>query len=334
MCNTNNSTEAERSAMWANDIVFCPQMDFGNGVLSSAAIVDKMIGALFPECMRDILLKRYEKMAANSPKNVTTVSDWSQNRIFCSIADANKYKDMLLEVKQELFSGHREDELAGRWRDILDCPCVGHDLPVWLVRKDIVNPPRVMILSQDPLRKGHGMGKLTISSPWALHSSLYRRKINNDLVFKVIEIMLARGVALYLTDYKKIFLPSPQCTQCCKGCIGNRSGNTPTPRRVYSEFSNAYAELVGEECGLFQPDLIVAFGCKAAAMFRKLDRISEFKSVRHLQRIHPGRWRYLSKTESDNLLRKENVQTKMDYYVKIIIRELDKVRLRAINTSR
>lgn len=334
MCNTNNSTEAVRSAMWANDIVFCPQMDFVNGVLSSAAIVDKMIGALFPECMRDILLKRYERMAANSQKNATTVSDWSQNRVFCSIADVNKYKDMLLEVKQELFSGHREDELAGRWRDILDYPCVGHDLPVWLFRRDIGNPPRVMILSQDPLRKGHGRGNLTISSPWALHSPLYRKKTKNDLVFNVIEILLERGVALYLTDYKKIFLPSQQCTQCCKGCIGKRSGNTPTPRRVYLAFSKIYAELVREECRLFHPDLIVAFGCKAAAMFRKLDRISEFKSVRHLPRIHPGRWRFLSKTESDNLLRKENVQTKTDYYVESIMRELDNVRLRNSNASR
>lgn len=269
-------------------------------------------------------------MSSNFTKKATKVSDWSQNSDVCSIANANKYKDMLLEVNQVLFK--RNPKLAKRWNDILDYPCVGHDLPVWLVRKGQENPPRVMILSQDPLRKGLGRGKLTISSPWALHSPEYRQKISHDLVFKVFEALLADGVEIYLTDYRKIFLPRPSHTRCCKACIGKLSANVPTPRRVSSGFDEVYQKLVKEECSLFQPEMIVAFGSQAKTLFRKMENLSESQSVQYLERIHPGRWRFLSREQSDAYLRKDNVQTKLDYYVKIIKSELDKVRLH--NASR
>ena len=325
------SKNHETSFDWS-EVKFCPRMKLGQDVLSIDTIVNKTIRTLFPECMRDILLKRYERMSANCTKTLTNVSDWSQNNDACSIANANKYKDMLLEVKQRLFEQYPNDELAKRWNDILDYPCVGHDLPVWLVRKGQENPPRVMILSQDPLRKGLGRGKLTISSPWALHSPEYRQKISHDLVFKVFEALLADGVEIYLTDYKKIFLPRPSHTQCCKACIGKLSANVPTPRRVSSGFDEVYQKLVKEECSLFQPELIVAFGSQAQTLFRKMENLSESQSVQHLERIHPGRWRFLSRERSDAYLRNDNVQTKLDYYVKIIKSELDKVRLH--NASR
>ena len=258
-----------------NDVVFCPD-GVVNG-LTANKVVDALAGEnkIFPVGLKEVFLTRYEKM--RDPKVFMQSCRehpelWRQGSL--RLADVGKYRDALLEIPTHpLFDD--DDE----WNEILKYPCVGHDLPVWMHGPKPCKDRRIMIVSQDPLRTGHGIGKLLLSTPFGFHSADYRDN-DGDLLMHLALRLMENGYLLYFTDAMKIYNRKPEpkridkktgkqkspCKDCehYEKCKRRRVEIGRAKNEIQKNFRERYKQCLAEEISLFDPDVIVTFGEPAA----------------------------------------------------------------------
>lgn len=235
-----------------SDVSFCDKK-----VITHKDVVDILVDGknanekIFPGSMRDIFLQRYKKMQENFMESLSeevwrqggnAENSWGDG---LSLANPESYKDALLRIDERCFS--KKDEFWVGADGLLKYPCVGHDLPVWLSPKTKTvegKGKRIMIVSQDPLRKGHGPGALYLSTPWGLHSKAYR---SGKLLYKQLLRLLKAGATIYLTDWWKLY-------------------NKPEKKRksVRTSLKKPYENSFTQECNRFSPDLIITFGKPAS----------------------------------------------------------------------
>lgn len=258
-----------------NDVVFCPD-GVVNG-LTANKVVDALAGEnkIFPVGLREVFRRRYSIM--RDPKVFMQSCCehpelWKQGSLH--LADVGKHRDALLEMPTHpMFDGDAE------WKDILKNPCVGHDLPVWMHGPKPRKGRRIMIVSQDPLRTGHGAGKLLLSTPFGFHSADYRDN-DGDLLMHLALRLMENGYLLYFTDAMKIYNRKPEPKKIdkktgkqkspCKDCEHDEECNRRrdeigrAKNEIQKNFKERYKQCLAEEISLFDPDVIVTFGEPAA----------------------------------------------------------------------
>lgn len=241
--------------------------------ISYEKIVNILVGKdkVFPSSLGGIFLNRYKKMQENFSKPISSEDDkgrnvWYQAEDDLSIANAGKFKDALLEIGRDKFNG--DSKWVGS-DGILSYPCVGHDLPIWMKRKNGGNGKRIMIVAQDPLRTGHGAGTLLVSSPFGFHSADYRS--NSTMMQFVHNLVINFGCEIYLTDLMKLYNRDPQPLDAngkspCKGCV-NYERCMRDKKRIHQgkdlireNLCAKYAECIKNEINEYGPMLVVLLG--------------------------------------------------------------------------
>ena len=246
------------------EIEFCPE-----SVLKETELVPVLVGAecVFPEGLESVFLERYCVMRNNFMTSCLKHKEaWQQGNY--KLADVTRYSDALLELPISAPIWNAE------WMNILANPCVGHDLPIWMSGKKPICGRRVMIISQDPLRTGHGKGKLLLSTPFGFHSSDYR---NERLMMKLAyELMFKYGCVLYLTDFMKVYNREPmeikngKISGDCRGCVHyaecmkSKSLIAGNKKNIKKNFIKRYKECLHEEIKLFNPNVVLILGRDAA----------------------------------------------------------------------
>lgn len=253
-----------------NDVVFCPD-GVVNG-LTANKVVDALAGEnkIFPVGLKEVFLTRYEKMREHFLDSCVKNPDfWNQSNGL-RLAKTRKtegkcqYKDALLEIPASYQAFHGNAE----WKGILKYPCVGHDMPVWMHGPKPQKDRRIMIVSQDPLRKGHHVGKLLLSTPFGYHSAAYR---GNGFMMKLALCLMEGGCTLYFTDYRKIYSGpkekiKPEAKCHCKGCsyikecIAKFDEYSKRKDAINQKFAPMYHDCLLQEVKLFKPTAVLLLG--------------------------------------------------------------------------
>lgn len=256
--------------------------------ISYEKIVNILVGKdkVFPSSLGGIFLNRYKKMQENFSKPISSEDDkgrniWYQDEDGLGIANAEKFKDALLEIGRDKFNG--DSKWVGS-DGILNYPCVGHDLPIWICTKNGNDKKkRIMIVSQDPMRNCHGCDKLLLSSPYGFHSADYLNsaKRNDNMLNLVHWLLYVYDAYVYLTDFKKIYIRSKKDSGSKGLCVGEPKNGGCEFSNVCSEqqraksiiakksaiddhYLNSYSNALREEVTLFKPDLILTLGAPAS----------------------------------------------------------------------
>ena len=137
------------------------------------------------------------------------------------------------ESRESFCKEYTSFKLAPCWNDYKNGKNLGSDLPVWFCpekktlagidRRKIpelknVNKKTIFLFGIDPLRRNQEEGKLTLGTPWGLHSKKYReggtvgtsRGTQARYIRYVIETLLANGASVYVTDLFKIYCDNPK----------------------------------------------------------------------------------------------------------------------------
>ncbi len=134
------------------------------------------------------------------------------------------------------------------WDRVTD---IGHDLPVWFTAGDGEPRHRVMIVSQDPLRDELPNGALHLSSPFGTHCETYSTPAAR-LVENVVKRLLRKNVAVYLTDFSKLYFTFDH-----RRTSWNERLNFLSARVDWEE---ACRRILDREIALFGPTLVVLMG--------------------------------------------------------------------------
>ena len=268
------------------DVAFCSDKPIEGLNVDVESIVKTLSGdkRIFPAGLSSVFSDRYVRMRENFLEScVTHPEKWKQGDL--CLSNTQEYKDALLEIPStySAFSNNHE------WLDILQNPCVGHDLPVWMWGSKPNINRRVMIVSQDPLRTGHGNKKLLLSTPFGYHSAEYRN--NNRLMILLTLRLMEEGVILYFTDVMKIYNRKPEPLKLdpktkrykspCKGCshynecISQRQQISKKKLSIRRGYMELYKECLNEEIKLFSPNVILVLGADTANSM-KID-VANFK---------------------------------------------------------
>ena len=240
--NENNAkkTESEKRN-WLNnrgDFVLCD-----NNVADSEEIVDILTkSGIFPVDLSGILRRRYEKMCDRK----IYLEEWQE--------DDGKWKQDGYDIEK----GARTDLQAAllsvptddKWGELNEVCNLGHDLPTWMYygtpRQNRDKRLRIMIVSQDPLRRLHDKGKLLLSSPWALHSRNYLRK-GATLPKHIIHELLECGAIVYVTDFFKLYAT-------------NHSKESENILKDNGDFAEKCKACLDAEIKAFKPDFMMIYG--------------------------------------------------------------------------
>lgn len=207
-----------------NNIDFCKDP---KGCIDTSAISELISNSVFFGDIKEVILERYEKMQANYAQPVD-VSYWHQGQLKCIVG---KRKDMLLEVPRTCFQDLRNTNfLKGKTN-------IGHDLPIWICKKEKEIKNRIMMIYRDPLRSNCKKETLYLSTPFGFHSAQFR---GNKTWTQVIESLMNSGNLLYLTDYYKLYYDKP---------VGYKWKNDVKMDGI-----------IKKEIELFKPDIIMRFG--------------------------------------------------------------------------
>ena len=194
-----------------------------NGYNNIVAILDK---SLFFQQLNGVLCERYKQMInlCNDPQNV-----WVNAKTYLGCSIVNQ-KDVLLKV------GISNNPSLGHLQNYDN---LGHDLPYWV---ETGNGPRIMLVSQDPLRNNQKSGFITLSSPFGIHSDDYRNS-GNKLITRIVENHIKKNGSVYLTDFNKLYA---------------------TDKQAKVKWSVDFKAILSEEINFFRPDKIIAVGKLAA----------------------------------------------------------------------
>lgn len=188
------------------------------------SVLDRL---LFNNSLGNILSGRYDQMIALCDAPYT---GWKS--FLGGVTIVPNRKDVLLSIPVNNFS------LPSGWAQYDD---LGHDLPFWIEK---TGEKRVMLVSQDPLRRGQGPSLITLSSPFGMHSLDYR---GNRIMTQVVGSLLQNGISVYLTDFRKLY--------------GEQKGKPVD----FSHLNSTFEHILTEEVALFDPCVIVSVG-KVAEM--------------------------------------------------------------------
>lgn len=245
---------------WQTDISFCPDM----GELSAKAIVS-LIGqnilAANDTVFRSFLEKRYEKMVRLFPDTPHVNQQWEQriDGYVCSNKRDDAKPDARLVVPTQYIAS-----TDARVSALCNEPNLGVDLPTWFCNKNVSDKGRVMLVSQDPLRVGDRCGSLYLSSPWAFHSSDFRKKERKQIPQLLVNNLLEQGYRVYLTDASKLFAHDHAFSE----------------RHIIQDemFKEVFRRVLFKEAELFKPNVIVAVG-KIAAQILMNETIDNWEDV-------------------------------------------------------
>lgn len=229
-------------------VKFCPSLaakKSGDGKLSYDSVAAILASNLFAGCTKakELLCARYRQMGENYLNVPHDDTKWDLKMGSKRFKREGKDEAALLPVPQNVMPGCHQ-LVSQLWSH----PDFGHDMPTWMVKRGVKNPHRVMIVSQDPLRTGHGFGKLVLSTPFGFHSSDYRNICcQNPILCRMVERLLEEcDACVYLTDCMK-FYTSDKFVE-----------------RNLSQFRQLFDEALRMEMETFAPDVIVTLGNRAA----------------------------------------------------------------------
>lgn len=189
------------------------------------SISDLLDSTLFGNSMGQVISERYKKMIACYDKSYGT--DWYQ-----PTGTILQTKDVLLEVPIG-----NNTFLSSQLTKYGTVNNVGHDLPYWIATKG--EKKKVMLISQDPLRKNQKDGFITMSSPFGMHSIDYR---GNRLMTQLVGGLLRNGISVYLTDFHKLYAKQ-----------GDKAVN-------FKDLDSSFKEILEKEIKKFSPSIIIPVG--------------------------------------------------------------------------
>ena len=266
------------------DIAFCDPKVFDPKI-----IIDILFGVhnpknndkgIFPKFLRTIFAQRYKKMNQNFTAQLkdeiwaqggTNDTSWGAG---LSMPSPDTYRDALLRIDSSRFC---DDAFWVGNDGLLNYPCVGHDLPIWLSPQNGDVKKQIMIVSQDPLRSGLGAGALYLSSPWGLHSMPYRENMMDACLRHLLMRLLKMDATVYLTDFLKLYNRYKTDTGGKDMCY--RNPNCPfagkcekfgwerinaKKKSVLKQLECKYKWALAEEIYKFDPNVILTFGVQAS----------------------------------------------------------------------
>lgn len=266
------------------DIAFCDPKVFDPKIIIDILFGDKNAESndkgIFPKSLRKIFEERYKKMNSNFLEELndgiwaqggTDNTSWGDG---LSMPSPDTYRDALLKIDASLFCG---DEFWAGNDGLLKYPCVGHDLPVWLSPKHGNVKKRIMIVSQDPLRTGLGVGALYLSSPWGGHSMPYRENVMDTCLRNLLLQLLKMNATVYLTDFLKLYNRYKTDTRGEGMCYNNPKCQFAVncekfgweridakKKSVLKQLEDKYKKMLKEEINKYAPNVILTFGAQAS----------------------------------------------------------------------
>lgn len=231
--------ERMNESMDWDDVDFCPKI----GMLSTRWLVKVLADKVFASksrAFRGVLADRYVQMGRNYVGVRFDDAKWDLNRVCRNAFDRKKKKDARLAVPISLIKSANRDV-----QKISKCPDFGHDMPVWLRQKGSNTRFKVMIVSQDPKRKDDARNFLYLSTPFGMHSCCFRCS-GGAAMCSIVEGLLCRNVAVYLTDFNKMYAMNPSYV-----------------RTHAASLYKSFGAILEQEARQYDPDLIVTFGKEA-----------------------------------------------------------------------
>ena len=229
-------------------VKFCPSLaakKSGDGKLSYDSVAAILAGNLFAGCTKakELLCARYRQMVENYLNVPHDDTKWDLKMGSKRFKREGKDEAALLPVPQNVMPGCHQ-LVSQLWSH----PDFGHDMPTWMVKRGVKNPPRVMIVSQDPLRTDQKDGNLVLSTPFGFHSADYRNVCcQNPILCRMVERLIEEcDACVYLTDCMK-FYTSDKFVE-----------------RHLSRFRQMFDEVLRMEKDTFAPDAILTLGNIAA----------------------------------------------------------------------
>ena len=228
------------------EIDFCPTMGKLNTKVLSALLADGLFAG--SEKARGLLSARYVQMKKNCGNVPHDDSRWDLDGIIADKVD----KAALLPVPHTMMG-----DCSTLVNQLWNHPNFGIDMPTWMVKRDVKNPRRVMIVSQDPLRTNHKAGTLVLSTPFGFHSADYRDvKCENAVLFRFVERLIKECRAcVYLTDCRKLFTDD---------VLEGSRGRVNFVRSHQRQYRKLFKSMLDAEMVAFAPDLVIALGNDAA----------------------------------------------------------------------
>ncbi len=208
---------------------FCPSL----GNCTTDAVADALTAALFPSDINGHFKRWYQNgkcVYQNEHPDWTGFSSYPK--------------------KPDIKSLPKDSSSNWRHLDFLwkRTTAVGLDLPTWFSFGDELPRMRIMIVSQDPLRRKLPGEQLHLSSPFGFHDGEYVSSVTG-VVLKAILQLLEMNASVYLTDAMKLYFVFGNQSSCLK-C-----------RQAYLstafDWKDSFRAVVDKEIKLFNPTLVV-----------------------------------------------------------------------------
>ncbi len=228
-----------------NRMLFCPDL---GGELTKEAMSGFLAEKVFGDKnFAELLKARYDQMGElyiavphNDPRwNLEEQSSDCKNKADCDKQDARLVvpRSRLVSAPQNVIR-------------LFDYDNFGHDMPVWVTYNNNPKAKRIMIVSQDPLRKDDEKYHLYLSSPFGVHSCDFEKRGMDPRVRDMVNSFLGAGLCVYLTDYMKFFAKE-------KGFIKSMVMKKKDPQGYRAKFSDS---LEYEIKDIVKPSLIIFLG--------------------------------------------------------------------------
>ena len=186
---------------------------------------------------------------------------WQNISIGTTVVDEGKQDARLAITEKSIPSWRDEVSKLFKYHNF------GHDLPVWMLHDgvhDVMRHPRVMILSEDPLRDHDKSGSLYLSTPFGVHSRSFREQMQNQETgypLKLAERILALGGVVWMSDFMKFFayerFEGPK-----KG--DDKKAWNPVRKSLNIGYRELFQQCLKWEVQLFKPNLVITLGGVAA----------------------------------------------------------------------
>ena len=243
---------------------FCPDLETLTTEKMSDILATKVFGD--PE-FRGLLQARYGQMGQlfrNVPYNDAR---WNLSEYDSKNCATDNKRDARLKVPREACNSNNDNVTR-----LFDYNNFGHDMPVWLVPKDAhdaMSCPRVMILSEDPLRDHDAASNLYLSTPFGIHSYSFCEQIWNKETgypLKIAEHIICAGGIVLITDFMKFF-----AYERFEGYQRGDDKNllNPIRKNLKLVYRNLFQESLRAEIKMFRPNLVVTLGGSAAQELKR-----------------------------------------------------------------
>ena len=253
-----------------NRMLFCPDL---GGELTKEAMSGFLADQLFGDAgVKNLLQSRYEQMADlfedvdyNDPR-------WNLPKYGCENCATADKQDARLKVPRNKIKCKNGQDGNSNVTRLFDYNNFGHDMPAWLAPvnvNDAMSCPRVMIISEDPLRDHDVAGNLYLSTPFGVHSYSFCEQIWNretGYPLKIAEHIILGGGIVLMTDFMKFFAYE-RLEGYQRGDCKNRLN--PIRKDLRLVYRNLFQESLRAEIKMFRPNLVVTLGGSAAQELKR-----------------------------------------------------------------